>query len=269
MLDIAIQIVNYNTKKYLIDCVNDVINDLKNCGISYRILVLDNDSQDDLSDLREKYKETVNFYKSEKNLGFGAGHNFLARKLDTDFLLILNPDLKFVGKDTVARMLDFFQKNEDKKIAVAGPLLFNDEGNQRWDHGDFKGLIPGFFTRLGLNYWRNTDKITEVAWVSGAFFLVRRNAFVAVEGFDENFFLYGEEVDFCLRLRKLGYKTIYNPNIKVFHYVSVVASKNKYLDDSDLYFLEKHLKKEFPTVYLFVSSLIKIRKKLGFNIFYK
>lgn len=92
----------------------------------------------------------------------------------------------------------------------------------------------------GGTFWRDRNKAGYVAWVSGACFIIKRNIFENVGKFDENFFLYKEEEDLFLRLREEGRKVFYFPGVKLMHYGSVVASKDKFLKASKEYFLKKH-----------------------------
>lgn len=241
MLNIAIQIVNYNTKKYLINCINGVLNDLKNSNLSYEILVLDNASQDNLKDLEENYQsKKVKFFYTDKNKGFGAGHNLLAQKSKSDYILILNPDIKFIEKNTTERLLNGLRENT--KYKVSGPKLITAEKqSQPWDHGEITGLWAWFMSKTGRSFWKERNNLTKSTWVAGTFFLIERNIFEKINGFDEKFFLYKEEEDLCLRIRKLGFDIIYNPKIKVLHYGSVVASKGKFMQKSNRYFIDKHL----------------------------
>lgn len=270
MIDIVIQIVNYNTKKYLPDCIDGVISDLKKVGLSYKILVLDNDSRDDLSDLEKKYdKENVQFYYSDKNGGFGAGHNFLSKKAESEYILILNPDIKFLEAGTITRLIKHFKKDADNKVVIVGPKLLNDSGVQRWDHGESHGFLGRLSCAIGGTFWKDRKNTTEVAWVSGAFFLIKRDIFKEICGFDENFFLYKEEEDLCLRIRKLGFKIIYEPDVKVLHHGSVVASKSEFFNDSDKYFFEKHFRDKGFFVFNFIKILQKIKHKFINKFFYK
>lgn len=205
--DITIQIINYNTKKYLEKCLKGVINDLENSNIDYRIHILDNNSNDDLSDLERKFMENNKtfFYFSKRNLGFGKGHNYLAKKSDAKYILVLNPDVDFIEENTIKRL--FERINADSKIKVIGPKLLTDKGTrQLWDHGELIGFLAWVALNSGDSYGKNRNDICEVAWVSGAFFLIEFEIFNRVGGFDENFFLYKEEEDLCLRIRKSGGK---------------------------------------------------------------
>ncbi len=236
MVKLTIQVVNYKTKKYLDECLESILNDLASASFLFEILVLDNHSGDDLSGLEKKYP-AVRFYYSDKNGGFGAEHNFLAQKSEGEYILILNPDIKIVQPNTTVRLIKLAG---EAGAAVVGPKLINEKGQQHWDHGEL-GKNP-IKNKLGLSYWKVRKNRGEVAWVSGAVFLVRRGEFEKIGGFDEKFFLYKEEEDLCLRLRQTGLKVIYDPSIEVFHHGSVVASAAKFMPRSHLYFLKKHFR---------------------------
>jgi GT2 family glycosyltransferase len=256
MLDIAIQIVNYNTKKYLVECIDGVLNGLKDSGLSYKILVLDNASQDNLSDLKIRYDERVEWYDSGKNLGFGGGHNLLGKKSSSDYILILNPDIRFIEKDTIKRIVESIK--EKKNIAAVGPkLLMENNKPQPWDHGELIGIKAWMANHIGRSFWQERSKKANVAWVSGAFFLVRRDIFEKNDGFDEHFFLYKEEEDLCLRMRKKRWNIVYVPAVKVLHYGSVVASKDEYMPRSNEYFTEKHFSgKWYYPVLSWISRIV-------------
>ncbi|AKM78722.1 MAG: Glycosyl transferase group 2 family protein [Candidatus Wolfebacteria bacterium GW2011_GWC2_46_275] len=239
MKDVAIQIVNYNTKKYLIDCIDGVFSDLRGTDLRYEVLVLDNASNDDLGDLHDRYGDKVLVSQSEKNKGFGGGHNDLAGRSNAPFLLIINPDIQFVEPKTIERLMASMRTGEN--CAVIGPKLVMGNGIvQEWDHGELRGLRAWVANRIGSSYWKERDRASDVAWVSGAFFLIRRDIFEQVGGFDENFFLYKEEEDLCLRIRQKGMRIKYDPAIRVIHYGSVVASKDMYMEKSIAYFKKKH-----------------------------
>ena len=241
MLDIAIQIVNYKTKKYTINCIDGIIGDLKNSEIIYKIFVLDNASGDRFDDIDDRY-ENVEFYYGDKNVGFGEGHNILAGKSESDYLLLVNPDISFNENATVQRLYERIKKNKDT-IKVVGPKLVLGNGNsQPWDHSELKGLRARFNRFFCESYWVDRDIEGEVEWVSGAFFLVERKIFDVLGKFDPMFFLYDEEVDLCLRIKRKGYVIWYYPVVHVMHYGSVVASKNLFLSKSRAYLIEKYTK---------------------------
>lgn len=250
-IDIAIQIVNYKTKIFLDSLILSIIQDIKNSNLNVEINIIDNDSGDDITDSAAlRANKNVHVYKSKINGGFGAGHNILASKTKAEYLLILNPDVLFIEANTIIRMVNKLKLTE---ASVIGPKLLTptvrsskpvetinlDELKQQaYDHG--KDYIGSY---------KLNDVMSEVAWVSGAVFLIKHEDFSKLQ-FDERFFLYFEELDLCLRLRREGKAIIYDPNIKVLHYGSVVAKKlSVTMFKSFMYFHYKRLINHLPIGY--------------------
>ena len=252
---IRIQIVNYKTKSYLLDCLASVVSDLKNFDVECSIAILDNASGDDLSDIPALFSESnIQVLKSGKNLSFGGGHNFLAAQESARYLLLLNPDIKVVEANTIARLLHHI---ETFNAQVLGPrLITKQKTTQWWDHGELHGLRAWIALNSGNSYWREQKKATEVAWVSGAVFLIEKKWFDDLSGFDERLFLYKEEEELCWRLRGKDGKVIYDPTITVFHHGGVVAKKSEHMQKSVDYFLDKHFRHHFG--YRFFKLLNKI-----------
>jgi GT2 family glycosyltransferase len=235
---LAVQVVNFRTRRYLERCVETVVADLPASGLDHEINLLDNASGEDLSDLAERFAGVRTFVAPE-NLGFGGGHNLLAGKTEAPYLLILNPDVELTAPDTIARLLDLVAG--DPRVSIAGPkLLMADGSPQPYDHGRLHGARAAVALRGGHSYWRATDVRQEVAWVSGAVMLVEHAAFQAVDGFDEKLFLYKEDEDLCLRLREAGGAIIYEPAVAVRHHGSVVADRHAELTGATRYFFAKH-----------------------------
>jgi len=247
-LDISIQVVNYNTKKYLEVCLDGMVKDLEGEVIQWEALVLDNASADDLTELGKKYGQLpVRFLHSEKNLGFGGGHNKIAKEARGEYILLLNPDIEFVESKTIRRLLEEARK---KGVAVIGPRLITKESvTQAWDHGELKGLKAWVENNKGDSYWKERATPGIVAWVSGAAFLIRKDIFEEIGGFDENFFLYKEEEELSLRLRQKGYASWYEPSIIMRHIGSVVAKKDDHMGASKAYYIKKHFKRR-PVYYV-------------------
>ena len=197
-LDVAIQVVNYRTRRHLEACLPTVLDDLSDSGLAARVLVLDNASGDDLSALAARHPE-VEFVTAERNLGFGAGHNLLAARHDAAALLFLNPDTRFIEPRTVARLLEALGGD----VQAVGPQLVSATGEvEPLDHGELHGFRARVAQAAGDSHYRQRDAPADAAWVSGAACLVARRAFDAVGGFDPGFFLYKEEEDLFLRIRR-------------------------------------------------------------------
>lgn len=228
-LDVSIQIVNYNTKKYLIECIDGVLAGLKDSGLNYKIVVLDNASQDDLSDMWSRYDEQVVWYDSEKNLGFGGGHNLLAQKTDSNYIFVLNPDTQVEG-DTIKVLFDFMEMHAT--AGMCGPRVFLPEKNFFFHKMVFwpkKFTLKEFFERFLKIRIMKKIMFLEHDPIIGAALFIRRDAFRKVGGFDENLFLYFEEGDLCNSLKKAGYKIffIYNALVTHLYGKSDVSKKGK------------------------------------------
>jgi N-acetylglucosaminyl-diphospho-decaprenol L-rhamnosyltransferase len=240
-MELAVQIVNFNTREHLVPCLESVVAALAETAIDARVLVLENGSDDDLGDLHGRFGPAVEFHESERNLGFGGGHNLLAGLTDARFLCFVNPDCVVPSGAVFERLLGCFA---DTEVAVAGPMLLDRAGEpQRWDHGDLHGLRARVSNGAGEAYWRPLHRRSDVAWVSGAFLTIRREAFERAGGFDERFFLYKEEEDLCLRIRRAGGRVLYEPAVQVTHEGSVVAQRRPELFRPSV---EHYLAKNFP-----------------------
>jgi len=244
MTDIDFQIVNYKTKKFLPDCIDSIITNLKNSNISYKILVLENNSGDDLDYLKEKHKsEKVEFYYSDKNLGFGRGQNLLAEKDDGKYIFALNPDIIFY-KGTVEVLFNFMEAHPE--AAMCGPRVELPEKNFFFHKNIFWPkvfVLKNFFERfLRLKVFPNM-KFTEYSPIIGSALFIRRKALEEVGGFDENLFLYFEEGDLCNSLKVAGYKIffVYDAIIKHWYGKSGVPKHDKveYFKQSRRYFYKK------------------------------
>jgi N-acetylglucosaminyl-diphospho-decaprenol L-rhamnosyltransferase len=237
---LAVQIVNFNTKAHVEGALRSLARDATGGRFSTTFNVVDNASGDDLKGLQDTVQADVAVLQSPRNDGFGAGHNILARTTDADILCIVNPDVELAEPRVLERLLRHF---EDPAVAVVGPRLVTPDGRvQRWDHGELRGLRARVANGAGHAHWRERTGPADVAWVSGAFLLVRRSAFEAVGGFDERFFLYKEEEDLCLRIRALGQRVVYDPTVAVQHVGSVVADRQTQMAASVAYYAQKHLR---------------------------
>jgi N-acetylglucosaminyl-diphospho-decaprenol L-rhamnosyltransferase len=235
---VAVQVVNYQTRRYLERCVETVVSDLEASGVRYEINLLDNDSGEDLGDLVERFPG-VRAFSAPANLGFGGGHNLLSDQTEAPYLLIFNPDVEVIAPRSVERLLGLVVAGD--RVTAAGPKLVGVDGRaQPYDHGRLHGMRAAIALNGGHSYWRATDTRQEVAWVSGAALVIERTAFTGVGGFDEQLFLYKEDEDLCLRLREAGGRVVYEPAVAILHHESVVADRHQELDGASRYFFAKH-----------------------------
>ncbi|MCX6763625.1 MAG: glycosyltransferase family 2 protein [Candidatus Moranbacteria bacterium] len=239
---LSVVIVNFNSADYLERCLASVFKNVTNCPDS-EVLVIDNSDELSLEKLSRPYK--ISLIKPEKNIGFGSAANLGARNTHGEILLFLNPDTE-VPPDFFSKALAIFQKRPD--IAVLGPKILDENGKtQEWSVGrevnfwDLIGNNLGFIRSQKI--WAS-GKNQKVDWVSGASLFIRREAFDSVGGFDENLFLYFEDIDLCRRVRRKKGKVAYFPRISVRHkggrsFSSREAQKKYYYTSQDHYF-KKH-----------------------------
>lgn len=223
-MDLSIIIVNYNTKELTSQTINSIIDNTQ--GINYEIIVVDNSS--DKSQLYNSMNDDIRIYQVE-NHGFGHGCNSGARQATGKYLLFLNSDTLIHG-DSLAKCVAYL--NESDKVGVLGARVLLEDGIL--DHGCKRGFpTPGaaFYYYLGLDKiypqsrkygayrqtFLNEYEINEVDSVSGAFLIMPKYLFDEVNGFDEEFFMYGEDLDLCYRIKEKGYKVIYFPGAVITH----------------------------------------------------
>ncbi len=230
-MDLSIIIVSYNTSQITKDCIESVILSLEDSQIKYEIVVIDNDSSDDsveqLKILKTKYKQIL-LLESDKNIGFGPANNLGVKKSKGDYILLLNSDT-VVLNHAIEKLLEFTKSNP--KAHFVGGKLLNKDMTPQASAAPFYSL-PVVFAALFLkgDYWgltRNSpSKTCKVDWVSGACILTKKEYFGKLDGFDEDVFLYMEEVDLLYRAKQLGFNTYFFPDAQFIH-IGFASSGNR------------------------------------------
>lgn len=236
-MKLTVIIVNYNVKYYVEQCLNSLIKALD--GIDSEVYVVDNHSRDDsVRYLRQRFRD-VNIIDSSHNLGFARANNIAYRQSSGEYVLLLNPDT-FVGEHTIRRAVEFMDSHP--QAGGVGVKMFNPDGTLAKESrrglptpmtSFYKmcGLCTRFpdskvFGRYYMSYlgWDDAERI-EV--VSGAFCLLRRSATDKVGVLDEDFFMYGEDIDLSYRLLKGGYENWYLP-LPIMHYKGESTHKTSF-----------------------------------------
>ena len=275
MKDVVVIIINYNTSKYTLECIEAVVAKTSE-GISYEIFVVDNNSEpSDYKNLKDNFPKhpNISLHRSNINTGFGGGNMFGAQFANARYLLFLNNDAML--KNDCLNILYRFMENY---TMVGGYTAHNYD-----EHGKFipsfdhnKGIRRLLFGRSFLEkinpklYPKRNKEYTsaiEVNWVNGAFLFFRNEAFQKIGGFDTNIFLYWEEMDLCHRLRKQGYSSALVPQAKILHYQGLSIGNSKTIDKeayiSYLYVLWKNfgfVKYVFIRKYLILVIFLKPKK---------
>lgn len=231
MTDINITIVNWKNKKDISTCLKSLFCDIKNSNLKIIIHVVDNSQNiDNIKEFLAKYYPLVKYIDPKKNIGFGRANNLGFKKDKARFYLALNPDIEFIRKNTIKKLVHFLEKNP--KAGIVGPKLMNTDGSIQKSCYRFPGIFDQFYRRLNLNkknkyfkkkvdnYLMNDfgrNKTIKVDWIMGAFMLVKSEVTKKIGFFDDRFFMYFEDCDWCRRAQLAGYKIYYMHNAIVRH----------------------------------------------------
>lgn len=227
-MDLSVVIVSYNTKELLAGCLKSVKIAAKN--LEAEVFVVDNNSHDGSAQMVKKDFPWVKLMENADNLGFSKANNQAIKKARGKYVLILNPDTR-VLPDTFTKMIKFMDKNPQVGVATCRVEFPN--GNLDVDcrrhfptpwrsFCHFSGLSKLFkgskiFDQYNYGYLPNKNE-HEVDACVGAFMIVPKQAIKKVGVFDEDFFFYGEDLDWCWRFKEAGYKIVYTPITKIIHY---------------------------------------------------
>jgi len=234
-MDISVIIVNYNTHTHLEKCLKSIYEYTK--GLNYEVIVVDNNSTDRKVEKLPSEFPKVRFFFRNVNDGFGSGCNYGAKMSRGKYLLFLNPDI-ILKDDSIVKLVNFSGKKEDAGI-VSGVMTDN-KNNVLYSFNDFPSLLWEFYHLIGFGVDQKIkrlnnkieikeNKIFEVDWFHGAFFMISKENFDKVKGFDEKYFMYYEDVEICFKVKCILKKNIYClPEVKVFHYTqsSIKDEKN-------------------------------------------
>ncbi len=242
---LSVVLVNHNGRDQLHRCLPSLAPAAPEEGME--IIVVDNDSRDGSCEFIRRCFPEVHLIALSRNMGFGAANNRGAAAAQGEFLLFLNTDT-VVYPGSLERLLNVLRLND--QAGAAGPALIQEGGRFQVSFGGrvnffsemWKKFLGNFCARLRLKRMR-TEK--DVVWLSGACLLVRRTAWEQTAGFDENFFLYFEDIDLCRRLRQKGWRLIYVPSARLFHEggastASMKMESRLHYRTSQLRFYRKH-----------------------------
>jgi len=227
--DLTISIVTYNTNK---EELLKVLQCLEKIKVNKRIFISDNSENQDIKKVIEDLNSNqIEYIFNNSNKGFGAGHNVIINKLlnkelDSKFHLVMNSDVYF-EEDVVEKLLDYMSNHE--KIGQIGPRITGKDGTLTYSCKLFptplnlimRRFIPlkKIVEKMDYDYemrWYNYKDIVEGALLSGCFMLLRTEVFEKVGKFDEKYFMYLEDYDFCRRIGE-KYEVIYYPKVEIMH----------------------------------------------------
>ena len=253
-MDISVVIVNYNVRHFLEQCILSIQAASNNLAVE--IIVVDNFSTDgSVSILKKKYSD-VKFISNSANVGFAKANNIGVAAAVGNYVLILNPDT-VLAEDTLHLIYNYAKTK--KKLGVLGVKLIDGSGNFL---PESKREIPtptvafnklfGFSSSKKSKYYAphlNDSESGEVPILVGAFMFLRKKIYNEVQGFDEDYFMYGEDIDLSYKVLQKGYKNYYFSDTKVIHYKGESTLKDtrylKHFYYSMKLFYKKHFKLNF------------------------
>lgn len=234
-MQIDVIIVNYKSTDYLIKCLDSIKASAD--AVKLNILVQDNASEDGVERIGTLYPG-VQLQMNTHNMGFAAAVNHAVRHSRAPYIMLLNPDSVVVA-GLFDNVIEYMENNPD--VGILGPKILDEDGTVQGSARAFPTPLTALFGRTSLftrlfpnNRITSANLLTqqcdginpmEVDWVSGACMVVRREAVDAVGLFDEQFFMYWEDADWCKRMWEAGWKVVYYPRSAIIHFVGKSSDK--------------------------------------------
>lgn len=239
-MKLSIIIVNFQSQDFLKKCLLSLEKNLKKDF--FEVILVNNDSIPFKKNLFNNRSFPIFPIQAPKNLGFGSACNLASQKAQGKYLFFSNPD-SFLFDNSLEKALYFLEKNS--KIAVVGGkiILFPQKLSQPWTSGKKTTLLRIIFRNTFNVPWKKKHPVS-VDWVSGTALLVKKTIFDKVGGFDENFFMYFEDQDLCLKIKKEGFKIFFLPFFSVGHFNGKSWKNNRQKKEafyqSQQFFFQKH-----------------------------
>jgi GT2 family glycosyltransferase len=220
---VSVVILNYGTAQLAVRCTRALLN--QTIADRIEVLLVDNHSCDDsIGVLRVRFGHElkVRIIEVPRNLGYGGGNNYAIRHARGEFLFIINPDNELQA-DGLERLVAAMRA--DETIGILAPRLVYDDGSLRDSHRRFPTMFDVLVKRTILQYVfprrldhylqrdRDPTVTQDTDWVHGACFLMRRDLFTQLGGFDERFFLFFEDTDLCRRVWQIGKRVVFFPEV--------------------------------------------------------
>jgi hypothetical protein len=285
-VDLSIIIVTFNSESTIVECVDSILNTLKEH--TFEIIISDNSENPDTGNVIKKSfdeNKQLTFIHNEKNLGFSKANNVGLKKADGKYVLFLNPDT-IVYDQTIDSMIEFMKKNIDCGAATC----FVELPDGRLDDSSHRGfptpiralshfsglskLFPKNKILGGYNLsYLDLTKTHEIESLAGSFMIMPYAVGKKLDWWDEDYFFYGEDIDFCYRIKKAGYKIYFVPEFKALHMKGISSGIKKVSKDVTKaskqtkklaqyhrfkameIFYDKHYKELYPS---YVSGLVKL-----------
>ena len=266
---LTVIVVSYNTQQMTLDCLKSIYAQTKK--IKFNVIVVDNNSRDDSAKLIAKEFPHVQLISLSENIGFSKANNLAATNIKNKYILLLNPDT-VVLNNAIEKLVDFAEQHPNSGIWGGKTLNADYSLNPTscWGKMSVWSLLcralflSSLFPKSELfnpesygNWQRNT--VREIDIVTGCFLLIKSNLWHQLKGFDNDFFMYGEEADLCLRAKKLGYQPLFTPEAEIVHYdgASEKIKEDRALNNKEEAIFDE-IKKNIDSVDKFIEKRLKI-----------
>ena len=293
---LSIIIVSYNTSQLTVNCLKSVLADKGMANIPFEIIVVDNASTDDSISQLKKIQNSLKIkncklkiFCNSKNFGFAKANNQGFAKSSGNYILLLNSDT-IILHSAISQALNWLSAHPEASMCTA--QLLNQDKSIQPSGGYFPNLLNTLFWSLGIDDLPFTNllippihphspefythdpffkKDHSQDWLTGAFILTRREIFEKTHGFDENYFMYAEELEWAYRVKKLfphiAAWYLIGPQIIHLGGASSSNSSHKLLNEyrGILYFFKKHQPKSVNFIRLFLKTGCRLRSLLNYN----
>lgn len=262
-MDISIVIVNWNTRKLLLDCLASLYATVK--AVSFEVFLVDNASSDgSVAAVRAQYPQ-VNVIQNEKNLGFAAANNQALRVMQGKYALLLNTDA-IVTEGAIARLFQYMESHGD--VAMACGQLLNADGSKQNSIANFPTLLTLLANETLLRILmpkkfpsKRRDYAAPIPVESciGACLVVRKEAMDAVGLLDERYFFFMEETDWAFAMHRAGWKSCFVPDARIYHLQGQSAGHNVRARIMFYRARYQYFQKWFPRIWPFHGLLLVVR----------
>ena len=278
MITISFCIINLNAKKVLKECLKSIENSIRD--EKYEIIITDNNSTDGSQKMINTFKKKIHIIQNSRNEGYTSALNKAIVKTRGKYIAVLNPDTILENR-SIINLISSFEK--DSAIGIVGPKVINEDGTFQKScrrglakpkavFSYFLGLSNKFsknknFTGYHLNHL-DENETNEVYGVSGSCMIIKREVVNDIGYFDERYFAYQEDSDYCLMAINKGWKILYNPNAKVIHKGGVGGSNTVPMKAifewhrSYYKYYFKHFSKDYSFLFNLFYSLVMLLKLL-------
>lgn len=215
-MKLSILIVNYNTEKFICDLLLSLENQTFHKS-DYEIIIVNNIQNSKLDEMIKNHcfedEFTLRIINSDDNIGFGRAMNLGFRYAKGEHVLLMNPDIKMRQDDYLQNLLNFAHKNNN--YGIISTRVLDDNNNDTSTYYSYE-----FGQTLGFD--------GQICWFQGSLVLIRHEIFKQLSGFDDDFFMYCEDVDLCLRVKKLGLDLLKNDDLEVYHFGGASEPNHNY-----------------------------------------